>query len=73
VPIRTNVAVIGISLFTGLISFADHIYGKARAKRVHVWKRVNKWRESRKFIVCDGFGYGSDDDERMPTCRHPPK
>src|SRR5215510_5251065 len=55
VPIRINVAIIGISLFTGLISFADHIYGKARAKRVHVWRRVNKWRESRKFIVCDGL------------------
>jgi hypothetical protein len=51
VPIRTNVAIIGISLFTALISFSEHIiYGKACAKRVHVWKRVNKWRESRKLL-----------------------
>ena len=40
----------GISLFTALIPFSDDIYGKACAKRVHVWKRVNKWRESRKLL-----------------------
>ena len=50
VPIRTNAAMNGISLFTGLISFSDHTYGKARAKRVHVSKRVNKWRESRTLL-----------------------
>jgi hypothetical protein len=34
VPIRTNVAMNGISNFTGLISLSDHDYGKACAKRL---------------------------------------
>jgi hypothetical protein len=31
---RTNVAMNGISNFTGLISLSDHDYGKACAKRL---------------------------------------